>query len=194
MCDDEEVASTLRGGPCQRPARNGAYVSCRTQRAMPAPFSWACCPAVIPSAPQAPRQPASTASPSAPSTCTEVRRHRRQPRHRRVVCRLQDRFRRRCLGNHSVNPAGDLDPARVTGFSFVTDNTYDIGQSATVKRPRNIYAGTDVAAGGKVRATGGIGVRNSAPATTPGAVVRKMEVFDASGASLGFVPIDNTII
>jgi hypothetical protein len=30
-------------------------------------------------------------------------------------------------------------------------------------------------------------------ATTPGAVVRKMEVFDAAGTSLGFVPIYSTI-
>lgn len=39
----------------------------------------------------------------------------------------------------------------------------------------------------------GLGVGNSAAATTLGSVVKKMEVFDASGASLGFVPVYNTI-
>lgn len=53
--------------------------------------------------------------------------------------------------------------------------------------------GGDVSADGKVRATGGIGVGNSAAATTLGTVVKKMEVFDAAGASLGFVPIYNAI-
>jgi hypothetical protein len=46
---------------------------------------------------------------------------------------------------------------------------------------------------GKLIATTGLGVGNSAAATTPGAVVRKMEVFDAAGVSLGFVPIYSTI-
>lgn len=45
----------------------------------------------------------------------------------------------------------------------------------------------------KFLATGGIGVGNSAAASTPGTVTRKMEVFDASGASLGFVPIYDAI-
>lgn len=39
----------------------------------------------------------------------------------------------------------------------------------------------------------GPAVNNSAAATTPGTVVKKMEVFDAKGTSLGFVPIYNTI-
>lgn len=54
--------------------------------------------------------------------------------------------------------------------------------SATVLRCNQIMA-----------ATVGVGVGNSAAATTPGSVIRKMEVFDANGASLGFVPIYNTI-
>lgn len=45
----------------------------------------------------------------------------------------------------------------------------------------------------KFTASLGLGVGNSVAATTPGAVVRKMEVFDASGASLGFVPIYSSI-
>lgn len=40
---------------------------------------------------------------------------------------------------------------------------------------------------------GGIGVGNSASATTLGTVTKKIEVFDAAGASLGFVPIYDAI-
>lgn len=39
----------------------------------------------------------------------------------------------------------------------------------------------------------GLGVGNSAAATTLGTVTKKMEVFDASGSSLGFVPIYDAI-
>ena len=45
----------------------------------------------------------------------------------------------------------------------------------------------------KVRTTAGLGVGNSAAATTLGTVVKKMEVFDASGSSLGFVAIYDAI-
>ncbi len=47
--------------------------------------------------------------------------------------------------------------------------------------------------GQKLLAPAGIGVGNSAAATTPGTVVKKMEVFSATGASLGFVPIYDAI-
>ena len=46
---------------------------------------------------------------------------------------------------------------------------------------------------GNLRLTGSLGVGNTAAATTPGTVTRKMEVFDASGSSLGFMPIYNAI-
>ena len=46
---------------------------------------------------------------------------------------------------------------------------------------------------GKLTATNGIGVGNSAAATTLGSVTKKMEVFDAGGTSLGFVPIYDAI-
>jgi hypothetical protein len=48
-------------------------------------------------------------------------------------------------------------------------------------------------ADGKVLATGGLGVGNDVAATTLGSVARKMEVFDETGASLGFVPIYDSI-
>lgn len=40
---------------------------------------------------------------------------------------------------------------------------------------------------------GQLGVNNSAAATTLGSVTKKIEVFDASGASLGFVPVYDSI-
>jgi parallel beta-helix repeat protein len=46
---------------------------------------------------------------------------------------------------------------------------------------------------GKLIARGGIGVGNSLPATSPGTVVRKIEVFTSTGASMGWIPVYNTI-
>ena len=45
----------------------------------------------------------------------------------------------------------------------------------------------------KVLAPGGIGVGNSVAATTPGSITKKIEVFDANGISLGFIPVYNSI-
>ena len=45
----------------------------------------------------------------------------------------------------------------------------------------------------KILAVEGLGVGNSAVATTLGAVAKKMEVFDSAGVSLGFVPIYSSI-
>jgi hypothetical protein len=45
----------------------------------------------------------------------------------------------------------------------------------------------------KVLTTAGLGVGNSAAATTLGSVVKKIEVFDAAGASLGYLPVYNAI-
>lgn len=45
----------------------------------------------------------------------------------------------------------------------------------------------------KFIADAGLGVGNSAAATTLGSVTHKMEVFDSSGASLGFIPIYDSI-
>lgn len=45
----------------------------------------------------------------------------------------------------------------------------------------------------KIVAALGLGVGNSAAATTLGTVTKKCEVFDASGASLGFVPVYDAI-
>jgi hypothetical protein len=45
----------------------------------------------------------------------------------------------------------------------------------------------------KLLAAAGIGVGNSASATSPGSVVKKIEVFDASGSSLGYVAVYDAI-
>jgi len=42
-------------------------------------------------------------------------------------------------------------------------------------------------------AVGSLGVANSAAATTPGTVTKKIEIFDASGASLGFIAVYDAI-
>jgi len=47
--------------------------------------------------------------------------------------------------------------------------------------------------GQKLIAWGGLGVGNSATASTPGSVVKKIEVFDQTGASLGFIPVYSSI-
>jgi hypothetical protein len=46
---------------------------------------------------------------------------------------------------------------------------------------------------GKLVATVGLGVGNSAAGSTPGTVVKKIQVFDASGNSLGYVAVYDAI-
>lgn len=45
----------------------------------------------------------------------------------------------------------------------------------------------------KILSTAGLGVGNSAAAATLGSVIKKIEIFDNSGNSLGFLPVYNTI-
>lgn len=71
-----------------------------------------------------------------------------------------------------------------------TDNalrfrTYDtVGETAYI---------TKISSGGKLLVPSGIGVGNSAAATTPGSVTKKIQVFDASGNSLGYIAVYNAI-
>lgn len=51
----------------------------------------------------------------------------------------------------------------------------------------------DVRADGRGYFGAGLAVGNSAAATTPGTVVRRIEIFDAAGTSLGFIPVYNQI-
>ena len=46
---------------------------------------------------------------------------------------------------------------------------------------------------GNIRSPGNLGIGNSAAATTPGTVTKKLEIFDESGSSLGFIPIYDAI-
>lgn len=48
-------------------------------------------------------------------------------------------------------------------------------------------------ANGKVSFAAGFGVGNSASATTPGSVVKKIQVFDTAGNSLGYLPVYSSI-
>lgn len=77
----------------------------------------------------------------------------------------------------------------------------DISDNEAMELAWNLQSWPDTATAGtvttlrgqKLIARGGLGVGNSAAATTPGSVVKKMEVFSETGASLGFVPIYSSI-
>lgn len=77
-------------------------------------------------------------------------------------------------------------------ITWQADGGGDIGQSGA-NRPNNAYIKLNNVVGGKVLTTGGLGVGNSAAATLPGLVTKKIEVFDASGASLGFIAVYDAI-
>jgi hypothetical protein len=47
--------------------------------------------------------------------------------------------------------------------------------------------------GQKLITHGGLGVGNSVAATTPGSVVKKVQIFDETGASLGYIPVYSAI-
>lgn len=80
--------------------------------------------------------------------------------------------------------AGDSNPTTAAGgITF--------GSSADTNLYRS--AANTLKTDDKLITTIGLGVGNSAAATTPGTVTRKMEVFDASGTSLGFVAIYDAI-
>lgn len=67
--------------------------------------------------------------------------------------------------------------------------------SGSASRDTNLYrksAGV-LSSDYKITATEGIGIGNSANASTLGTLTKKMEVFDASGNSIGFIPIYSSI-
>ena len=78
-----------------------------------------------------------------------------------------------------------LQPADATHPGVVTTGTQSIAGTKTFTGTVNIT--------GKVLSTAGLGVGNSAAATTPGTVTKKIEVFDAAGVSLGFVAVYDAI-
>lgn len=82
----------------------------------------------------------------------------------------------------------------VNRYSMNTSGRMDWG-SGSATRDTNLYrtAADKLKTDDMFIATIGIGVGNSASGSSLGTVVRKMEVFDATGSSLGFVPIYNSI-
>lgn len=80
-------------------------------------------------------------------------------------------------------------------FRLRADGRLDIGDGTSFTFDTNVYrsAANTLKTDDKFLAALGLGVGNSAAAATPGTVIRKMEVFDASGVSLGFVPIYDAI-
>lgn len=70
------------------------------------------------------------------------------------------------------------------------------GGNAGIRFRDSGVGGTELAritSAGKMLASGGIGVGNSAAGSTLGTVVKKIEVFDAAGASLGYLAVYDAI-
>jgi hypothetical protein len=93
---------------------------------------------------------------------------------------------------------GNLIEARNggTGAVFNVSSTGVVGLGSGTNPPdTNLYrsAANLLKTDDKFTAVGGIGVGNSVAAAALGTVVRKMEVFDASGNSIGFVPVYDAI-
>ncbi|MET8511962.1 hypothetical protein [Streptomyces sp. NPDC005077] len=93
-----------------------------------------------------------------------------------------------------------LFDGRVSGDSsgrivITGDGKFELGDGGAGGRDVTLYrsAANVLKTDDKFIAVLGLGVGNSASATALGTLSKKMEVFDASGASLGFVPIYTTI-
>ncbi len=107
-------------------------------------------------------------------------------------------------GLHASAAVSTTVMVRITG-ALAEDPFHSVNISC-----RNIYCGPgfaidDVTRGKKIRTSvmqydtgkifsgGGIGVGNSVPATVPGNIVSKVEIFDSVGNSLGFIPVYSDI-
>jgi hypothetical protein len=95
----------------------------------------------------------------------------------------------------TTRPTFYVDDTANGGKRWQMQNNSSSGLTKTFR----IYNNTDanemlnITNTGKVLCPAGVGVGNSAAATVLGSVVKKMQVFDASGNSLGFVPIYDAI-
>ncbi|BEL08630.1 hypothetical protein Q0Z83_068210 [Actinoplanes sichuanensis] len=103
------------------------------------------------------------------------------------------------VGNHATQahptfPAvyviADATDVTVAANEVVAGTPYQVPASVAL-----LYrsAAGQFTVGGRLVATKGLGVGNAVAATTPGKVVSKVEVFSATGASLGFVPVYQSI-
>lgn len=81
--------------------------------------------------------------------------------------------------------------------NWVTNGGISVSNAGTLMSKTIIETNDTTSVGfltsGKVLATAGLGVGNSAAATTPGSVVKKIQVFDAAGSSLGYLPVYDAI-
>jgi hypothetical protein len=78
---------------------------------------------------------------------------------------------------------GAVGPSSEAGLAF------DSTPQARLYLKSSSFLKTD----GKLVAGQGLGVGNSAPASAPGNVIRRMQVFDAAGNPLGYIPIYDQI-
>jgi hypothetical protein len=91
----------------------------------------------------------------------------------------------------TVRQTGDTNDR----FRIRSDGTMFWGTGSALDNGTKLsrWAAGVLRAEGKLVAAGGVGVGNSAPASNPGKLSRKVEVFDGEGRSLGYVPIYNSI-
>lgn len=85
------------------------------------------------------------------------------------------------LGAGSQTQIGEMGPSGEAGVYFGAD-------TSLYRRTTNA-----IKTAGKLEAVLGLGVGNSETASTLGTVVKRMEIFNASGTSLGYIPIYDTI-
>jgi hypothetical protein len=78
------------------------------------------------------------------------------------------------------------------GYDSVSEAAVDASGATNYPSVQAVGAGL-VTVNGKFTAVTGLGVGNSVAATTPGTVVKKVEIFNAAGASLGFIPVYDAI-
>lgn len=96
--------------------------------------------------------------------------------------------------NDTTTPANEVDRNYYVGNRSRNLGTSRYSTNTTDYHPAIDHEGLNtLVRSGKLLAADGIGVGNSAAATTLGTVTKKIEVFDASGASLGFVPVYDAI-
>jgi hypothetical protein len=76
---------------------------------------------------------------------------------------------------------------------LTAQNLSAVTLTAPTQSGNTILAGDKSSVSGVVLDAGKLGVGNSATGSTLGTVVKKVEIFNAAGTSLGFVPVYNTI-
>lgn len=91
----------------------------------------------------------------------------------------------------NVNVAGELDIGVDTNLYRVSTNNLATDDAFTVGGDLHTYSNGQV--DGNIRIGGNLGIGNAVNATTPGGVTKKIQVYDANGNSLGFLPVYDSI-